>query len=78
MRRVTDIEQIEVGRHGLMIIHNGQRGILLPQVPAEQGWDRQEFLENLCAKASLPDNCWTEQPTLYSFTAIVFGEPAGD
>ncbi|MBN1221590.1 MAG: AmmeMemoRadiSam system protein B [Anaerolineae bacterium] len=74
MHRITDIEQIEVGKHGLMIIHNGRQGVLLPQVPIEQGWERQEFLENLCAKAGLPGDCWTEQPTLYTFTALVFGE----
>jgi AmmeMemoRadiSam system protein B/AmmeMemoRadiSam system protein A len=74
MRRVTDIEQIEVGMHGLVIIHNGQQGVLLPQVPAEQGWDREEFLQNLCHKAGLPGDCWAEQPALYSFTAIVFEE----
>ncbi len=74
LRRVTDIEQIQVGTHGLMIVQNGQRGVLLPQVPVEQGWNREEFLENLCLKAGLPGNCWTEQPILYAFTALVFEE----
>jgi AmmeMemoRadiSam system protein B/AmmeMemoRadiSam system protein A len=74
MRRVTDLEQIEVGSHGLVIMQNGRQGVLLPQVPVEQGWNREEFLENLCLKAGLPDDCWIDRPTLYSFTAIVFGE----
>jgi AmmeMemoRadiSam system protein B/AmmeMemoRadiSam system protein A len=74
MRRVTDLEKIQVGVHGLMIYHNGRQGVLLPQVPVEEGWDRDAFLENLCLKAGLPGDCWMDQPTLYSFTAIVFGE----
>ncbi|MCX7681148.1 MAG: AmmeMemoRadiSam system protein A, partial [Anaerolineae bacterium] len=74
MRRVTDLEQIEVGTHGLVIFKEGRQGLLLPQVPVEQGWGREEYLDNLCLKAGLSPNCWTDQPTLYSFTAIVFGE----
>ena len=74
LKRITEFEQIEVGTHGLVIIHAGQRGVLLPQVPVEQGWDREVFLENLCLKAGLPPDCWTEKPTLYTFTALVFDE----
>ena len=74
LHRITDIEQIEVGTHGLVILKSGQEGTLLPQVAVERGWDRQEFLENLCLKAGLPADCWTDRPTLYAFTAVVFGE----
>jgi hypothetical protein len=74
LRRITDTEQIEVGRHGLMIVRQGQRGVLLPQVPVENNWNREEFLENLCLKANLPPDCWTEHSTLYAFTAVVFEE----
>jgi AmmeMemoRadiSam system protein B/AmmeMemoRadiSam system protein A len=73
-RRVTDVEQIEVGTHGLTIFQGNRQGLLLPQVPVEQGWDRGEFLENICSKAQLPPDCWTGRPTLYAFTAVVFGE----
>jgi AmmeMemoRadiSam system protein A len=73
-RRLTDVTQVEVGVHGLMIYKGNQRGILLPQVPVEQGWDREEYLENLCLKAGLPGGCWQEGATLYTFTAVVFGE----
>ena len=73
-RRVTDVEQIEVGTHGLMIFEGNRQGLLLPQVPVEEGWGREEFLENLCLKAGLPPDCWTGRPTLYAFTAVVFGE----
>jgi AmmeMemoRadiSam system protein A/AmmeMemoRadiSam system protein B len=73
-RRVTDVDQIEVGAHGLTIFQGNRQGLLLPQVPVEQGWDRGEFLENLCLKAQLPPDCWTGQPALYAFTALVFAE----
>jgi AmmeMemoRadiSam system protein A len=74
LRRVTDTQQIEVGSHGLVIRHAGRQGVLLPQVPVENGWDRGEFLENLCLKAGLMHGCWKDRPTLYAFTAVVFGE----
>ena len=47
----------------------------IPQVPVEQGWDRAEFLRQVCRKAGLPDDAW-QQAQLYSFTADVFGEEA--
>jgi len=73
-RRVADVEQVEVGTHGLVIFKDGQQGLLLPQVPVEQGWDREAFLGNLCFKAGLPLGCWQEGASIYAFTAIVFGE----
>jgi AmmeMemoRadiSam system protein B/AmmeMemoRadiSam system protein A len=73
-RRLTDTEDVEVGTHGLMIFKDGHQGLLLPQVPVEQGWDRAEYLDNLCLKAGMPTDCWKEGATLYAFTAIVFGE----
>ena len=73
-RRLTDAEEVEVGTHGLMIFKNGRRGLLLPQVPVEQGWDRAEYLDNLCLKAGMLADCWREGATLYTFTAMVFGE----
>ena len=74
LRRITDPQQIEVGTHGLMIFKDGRQGVLLPQVPVEQGWNREQFLQGLCQKAGLPANCWRESATLYAFTASVFGE----
>jgi len=74
LRRLTDTQQIEVGTHGLMIFKDGHQGVLLPQVPVEQGWDREEFLENLCLKAGLLPDCWREEAALYTFTAVVFSE----
>jgi AmmeMemoRadiSam system protein A len=72
--RITDTQQIEVGTHGLVILGSGRQGVLLPQVPVEEGWDREEYLENLCLKADLTHNCLADQPTLYAFTTVVFGE----
>jgi len=72
---VTDVNEIEVGRHGLIIEQGSNRGLLLPQVPGEWGWDREQFLEHTCRKAGLPKGCWrSEKSTLYAFTAEVFGE----
>ena len=73
-RRVTDVGEIEIGTHGLMLYTAGHQGLLLPQVPTEQGWDRDEFLDNLCFKAGLSVDCWKDGVALYSFTALVFGE----
>jgi AmmeMemoRadiSam system protein A len=70
-------EEVEVGRHGLMVSQGGRRGLLLPQVPVELGWDRETFLDQTCVKAGLPTDAWRRGATLQAFTAEVFGEPAG-
>jgi AmmeMemoRadiSam system protein A len=67
-------EQVEVGRHGLLISLAGHRGLLLPQVPVEHHWDRITFLEQTCRKAGLPLDAWKQGATLEAFTAEVFGE----
>jgi AmmeMemoRadiSam system protein A len=67
-------DAIEVGRHGLLITASGLRGLLLPQVPVERGWDRITFLEQTCRKAGLPLDAWQKGATLEAFTAEVFGE----
>jgi AmmeMemoRadiSam system protein A len=67
-------EAIEVGRHGLLISMQGQRGLLLPQVPVEHGWDRTTFLEQTCRKAGLPRDAWQKGASIEVFTAEVFGE----
>jgi AmmeMemoRadiSam system protein A len=70
-------EEIEVGRHGLLIGGHGHRGLLLPQVPVERGWDRITFLEQTCRKAGLPMDAWQKGATIEAFTAEVFGEKSG-
>ena len=67
-------EAIEVGRHGLLVSIHGRRGLLLPQVPIEHGWDRITFLEQTCRKAGLPMDAWKKGATIDAFTAEVFGE----
>lgn len=74
LHRVTDVRQIQVGTHGVLIAYQGKQGILLPQVPVKWSWDRIEFLESLCLKAGLSADCWSKQSTLYAFTTIEFGE----
>jgi len=76
MRRVPDIKQIRVGRDGLLILRGDYEGLLLPQVPVEQGWSRKDFLEALCRKAGLPEGAWKDDNAdVFSFTALVFGGP---
>jgi len=73
--RIDDPEHIVVGTHGVCITHGSRRGVLLPQVPAEHGWDRNTFLEHLCLKAGLPTDAWRHRDTVLEvFTAEVFGE----
>ena len=68
-------EEVEVGRHGLLIGHQGRRGVLLPQVPVEHDWDRETFLDHTCLKAGLLPGAWQEEGVeLLGFTAEVFGE----
>jgi hypothetical protein len=75
LRRVTDIQQIKVGEHGLLMKNGDYEGLLLPQVPVEQKWDRQTFLEETCAKAGMSSGCWKQEDTdIFQFTAVVFGE----
>ena len=75
LRPVKSAEEIEVGRHGLMICCGFNRGLLLPQVPVEWGWDREEFLEHTCLKAGLDPDSWRRpEAELLCFEAEVFGE----
>jgi AmmeMemoRadiSam system protein A len=68
-------EQIVVGRHGLVIECRGRRGLLLPQVPLEWGWDQATFLEHTCRKAGLANDAWRRSDArLSGFEAEVFGE----
>lgn len=69
--------QVEVGRHGLVISDGIRRGLLLPQVPVEHGWDRETFLEQTCRKAGLPPDAWRKSAAIDAFTAEVFGDDDG-
>ncbi len=75
LRRVMDIRQIRVGKHGLLVKKGDVEGLLLPQVAAEQHWDRTTFLQQTCRKAGLPPDAWQDEETdIFLFSALVFGE----
>jgi uncharacterized protein (TIGR00296 family) len=67
-------EEVTVGLHGLVVSHLGRRGLLLPQVAPEWGWDRETFLSQTCIKAGLRPDAWKNGAKLEAFTAEVFGE----
>ena len=67
-------EEVVVGTHGLVVEHGRARGLLLPQVPVEWGWDREQFLANTCRKAGLAEDAWKRGASLFTFTAEVFSE----
>jgi AmmeMemoRadiSam system protein B/AmmeMemoRadiSam system protein A len=74
-QKVKDVAEIVIGRDGLFLKKGMAQGILLPQVPTEQGWDRDTFLEGICRKAGLPSGAWKDpEAELYRFSAQVFGE----
>ena len=72
--RMVQPEEVEVGRHGLLVSLREHRGLLLPQVPVEHGWDRITFLEQTCRKAGLPPHAWQTGAKVEVFTAEVFGD----
>jgi AmmeMemoRadiSam system protein B/AmmeMemoRadiSam system protein A len=71
---ITKIEDIVIGKHGLTIEKGFARGVFLPQVPVEYQWNLEQYLENLCRKARLPNDAYLEGAKLEWFTAQVFGE----
>ena len=69
------IQNIKVGRDGLIIENGFASGLLLPQVPTEYGWNEQEFLEYTCQKAGLPKDAWKDSSTKISkFQGVIFKE----
>ncbi len=68
-------EEIEVGRHGLLIVRGRHAGLLLPEVPARHGWSREEFLNGTCEKAGLPEGAWNVAGVeLYGFKTEEWSE----
>ncbi|VVB52475.1 Uncharacterised protein [uncultured archaeon] len=70
--------EIIIGRDGLIVEYGAFKGLLLPQVPVEQGWNTKQFLDHTCVKAGLPPDAWmkSDKVKVYSFTAQVFDETA--
>ena len=71
---VVDPADIEVGRHGLIVEQGSRRGLLLPQVATEYGWDRETFLAHTCMKAGLQPDAWRRGARVFRFEAQVFQE----
>lgn len=75
MKRINDVSEIEVGKHGILLGRGWNQGVLLPQVATEQGWDRTAFLQHTCLKAGLSPDDWKDPETIIEiFSAQVFGE----
>jgi len=75
MQLISNIDQIQVGTHGLYIIQGRCRGLLLPQVATEYHWDRLTFLGQTCYKAGLPADAWKDPATkIYLFTAEIIAD----
>jgi uncharacterized protein len=72
---VSDIAEIEVGRDGLIVTRGSRKGLLLPQVATQYGWDRETFLRQTCVKAGLPAESWRSAGcVIEKFSAEVFSE----
>jgi len=74
LKLIDDVNEIKVGRDGILIRKGFSSGVLLPQVAAEYGWDRTTFLEQTSRKAGLPPDAYKEGAQIYIFTAQIFGE----
>ena len=75
MRPIDTLDEIEIGRDGLLIMGERRRGLLLPEVPVAYGWNAREFVRHLCRKATLPDDAWPGHARLYAFTTESFTAP---
>ena len=70
------LADVEIGRDGLLVEGRNRRGVLLPQVAAERGWDPETFASQTCVKANLDPDAWHDDDVkLYKFSAEVFSEP---
>src|SRR4030043_2171168 len=75
LKKIKNLEEIKVGKHGLLIKKGFYQGLLLPQVATDYRWNRVQFLEQTCYKASLSKDCYKQENTeIFIFSAIVFGE----
>lgn len=74
--RINSVDEIEMGKHGVIVKKGYNQGVFLPQVATETGWSKEEFLNRLCYdKAHLPEDAWKDKDTeIYTFSAQVFAE----
>ncbi len=73
-QRVESVDQIRVGQDGVLLNRSDRSAVFLPQVAPEQGWTRNEMLNNLCRKAGLVSDCWKQEAEFHTFQAIIFSE----
>ncbi|HVG54196.1 MAG TPA: AmmeMemoRadiSam system protein A [Vicinamibacterales bacterium] len=73
-RDVRSIQEIEIGRHGLIVERGSRRGLLLPQVATEHSWDVETFVSHTCLKAGLGAEAWRHDIRIAVFEAQVFSE----
>jgi len=75
LRKISSVDEIEIGKHGLVVDAGYTRGLLLPQVATEYGWGKEEFLSHTARKAGLPADAWKHRGIeLFAFTSDVFSE----
>jgi uncharacterized protein (TIGR00296 family) len=75
LESIDDPLTLEIGKHGLYIASGEKRGVLLPQVATQYGWDMKTFLEQTCLKAGLQKHAWKESEVRVSgFTALIIEE----
>jgi AmmeMemoRadiSam system protein A len=74
LRMVTGLDEIEIGRDGLLIMGNRRRGLLLPEVPVMYDWGKEAFIRALCQKAGLPEDAWPDGALLFAFRTESFEE----
>ncbi len=74
MKPVSSPTDLVVGRDGVVLQKGGKSGVFLPQVATEQGWNRNQWLDQLCLKAGLPVGSWKSEAQLFAFQAVVFKE----
>ncbi len=75
LQEVKNLDEIEVGRDGLLVKYGPYQGLLLPQVPVEYNWDRETFIKHTCLKAGLPPDAYKwEGVKFYKFQGIIFSE----
>jgi AmmeMemoRadiSam system protein A len=73
-RKVKDVSEIQVGKHGIILSKGPHKGLLLPQVPLEWDWDLETYLNHGCLKAGLPEDEWKKGATIEIFSAQVFSD----
>jgi AmmeMemoRadiSam system protein A len=75
---IKDVQEIIVGKHGIIVSKGSYKGLLLPQVPVEWNWDRETYLTHGCLKAGLDEDEWKKDAQIEIFSAQVFSEENQD